>query len=47
MLAATIGVVSEFVQTRLLSDVITRSSEPDAPDAVHRPHLLFSRSPSN
>jgi hypothetical protein len=47
MLAATIGVVSEFVQTRLLSDVKTRSSEPDAPDAVHRPHLLFSRSPSN
>lgn len=44
MLVATIGIISEFARARLLSDVEARS---DGPDAVRRPHLLFSRPPAN
>ncbi len=40
MLAATIGIVSELVRIRLLSDVASRSA---GPAAVPRPHLLLSR----
>lgn len=44
MLAATIGIVSELVRIRLLSDVAFRST---GPAAVPRPHLLLSWQPSN
>lgn len=43
MLAATVGIVSELARTRLLSDVVARST---GPVAVARPHLLLSRPPS-
>lgn len=40
MLIGTVGIVHEFVRTRLLMDVEIRGS---GPVVVHRPHLLFSR----